>query len=316
MEYILGVDGGGTKTTVLIADLCGNKISRAVSGASSYKSIGKNRAIKNLNNGIFEAISNLKTPEEVYFKSSCFGFAGNDTEKDFRVYKEISFNDVLVSYLNPEKTIICNDTRIGIEAGSRNKNKIIIIAGTGSNCFGINENGEQAGASGWDYLLADEGSGYRVGLRALKAVMRAYDGRSEKTLLTRTIIKALNLKEVLDLTGWAYEGPFSKAKISPLAKTVCETANMGDKISKDILVEEAEESAITVNAVAKKLGLKDKDFDLVFVGGLFKCEKYFKDILINKLKKKFLQINFIPLLTDPVEGAVKLAVKKLEGPIQ
>lgn len=312
MEYILGIDGGGSKTTVLIADLYGNIISRAVSGASSYKSIGKNKAVKNLNNGIFEAISNLGSPEEVYFKSSCFGFAGNDTEKDFRINKEIVFNDVLVSYLNPGKTIICNDTRIGIEAGSKNKNKIIIIAGTGSNCFGINENGEEAGASGWDFLLGDEGSGYRVGLRALKAVMRAYDGRGKKTLLTRTIIKALNLKEVLDLTRWAYEDQFLKAKISPLAKTVCETANMGDKISKNILAGEAVENALTVNTVAKKLGLKNKNFDLVFVGGLFKCEKYFKDVLINKLKKKFLQVNFTPLITDPVEGAIKLAVKNLK----
>src|SRR4030065_2769391 len=121
MEYILGIDGGGSKTTVLIADLYGNIISRAVSGASSYKSIGKNKLVKNLNNGIFEAISNLGSPEEVYFKSSCFVFADNDTEKDFRINKEIVFNDVLVSYLDPGIIIICNDSTIGIVSGCNNK---------------------------------------------------------------------------------------------------------------------------------------------------------------------------------------------------
>lgn len=315
MEYIVGVDGGGSKTDVLIADLSGNEVSRAVSGASSYKSIGKNRAIENLNEGIISALGSLKISDDIYFKSSCFGFAGNDAGEDFKVYREIVFNKMLEKHLNPGKTIICNDTRIGIEAGSDSKNKIIIIAGTGSNCFGVNEKGEHAGASGWDYILADEGSGYGVGLRALKAVMRAYDGRGGETMLSQTIIKELKLKEALDLTGWAYKGPFSKAKISALAEIVCITAGMGDRKSINILEEEAEEAAITVSTVAKKLKLENKSFDLIFVGGLFKCEKYFKNVLIDKLKKKFLRINFIPLLTDPVEGAVKLAFKNLKGKI-
>jgi N-acetylglucosamine kinase-like BadF-type ATPase len=313
MEYILGVDGGGSRSTVLIADLNGKEISRVESGASNYKSIGKKKAIENLNKGIFKAISKLNSPEEVYFKSSCFGFAGNDAGKDFSIYKEIVFNSELSSYLNPEKTIICNDTKIGIEAGSDSKNKIIIIAGTGSNCFGVNEKGKSARASGWDYILSDEGSGYSVGQAALKAVMKAYDGRGKKTLLSKTILEELKLKEVLDLPGWAYESSFSKAKISALAKVVCITANMGDKISIDILAGAAEEAVLTVSAVIEKLELEDKSFDLYFVGGLFKCEKYFKNVLMDKLKERFSKINFIPHLADPVKGAIKLAIKNLKN---
>ncbi|MBC8386739.1 MAG: hypothetical protein H8E13_01635 [Actinobacteria bacterium] len=312
MEYIVGVDGGGSKTTVLVADLSGNEISRAVSGASSYKSIGKEKAIENLNKGIFKAIECLDGSEEIHFISSCFGFAGNDAEEDYKIYKEIVFNEELSSYLNPKRTIICNDTRIGLESGSENKNKIIVIAGTGSNCLGINEDGKQIRASGWDFILADEGSGYEVGLKALKAVMRAYDGRGEKTLLSRTILKELNLKKALDLVKWAYDRPFSKVKIGALAKTVCATAQMKDKVSIDILAEEAEEAAISVITVAHKLGFEDKDFDLIFVGGLFKCEKYFKNILIHRLREKFPHINFKPLIGNPVEGAIKLAVERLK----
>ena len=312
MEYIVGVDGGGSKTTVLVADLSGNEISRAVSGASSYKSIGKEKAIENLNKGIFKAIECLDGSEEIHFISSCFGFAGNDAEEDYKIYKEIVFNEELSSYLNPKRTIICNDTRIGLESGSENKNKIIVIAGTGSNCLGINEDGKQIRASGWDFILADEGSGYEVGLKALKAVMRAYDGRGEKTLLSRTILKELNLKKALDLVKWAYDRPFSKVKIGALAKTVCATAQMKDKVSIDILAEEAEEAAISVITVAHKLGFEDKDFDLIFVGGLFKCEKYFKNILIHRLREKFPHINFKPLIGNPVKGAIKLAVERLK----
>ncbi|HEY4695986.1 MAG TPA: BadF/BadG/BcrA/BcrD ATPase family protein [Candidatus Hydromicrobium sp.] len=310
MEYILGVDGGGSKTTVQIADVKGKVVAQAVSGASSYKSVGMSKAIENLNTAVFNAIRNLKTSEGVFFISSCFGFAGNDAEEDSKTYREIVFNNELGSYLNPKRTIICNDTRIGIEVGSENKNKIIVIAGTGSNCLGINEDGEQIRASGWDYILADEGSGYEVGLKALKAVMRAYDGRGKKTLLSRTILEELNLKKVLDLVKWAYDGIFSKVKIGALAKTVCMTAQMGDEISIGLLAEEADEAAISIITVANKLGFKNKNFDLIFAGSLFKCKEYFKDVLIRMLKENFPKINFMPLIKNPVEGAIKLAIEK------
>jgi len=311
VKYTLGVDGGGSKTEIIIADLDGNRVSRVVSGASNYKSVGEEKAIDNLNKGIFGAIGKLNNTGDVYFVSSCFGFAGNDAGEDSKVYEKIVFNNKLNGYLNPEKTFILNDTRIGIEAGSDSKNKIIIIAGTGSNCFGINEDGREARASGWDYILSDEGSGYGVGLESLRAVMRAYDGRGRSTLLTGAILEELNLDKIPDLTGWAYSGPFSKNKISRLSKMVCETAGMGDKVSMDILREAAVEAAISVITVAKKLGLEKKSFDLVLVGGLFKCEKYFKNFLINKLKKKFPKINFMPLVAGPVEGAIKIAVEKM-----
>jgi len=312
MNYILGVDGGGSKTTVQITDVDGKVISQSVSGPSSYKSVGINRAIKNLNTAIFNAVRSSKVSEDAFFISSCFGFAGNDTKEDYKIYKEIVFNKELNSYLNSKSVIIYNDTRIGLESGSENKNKIILIAGTGSNCFGINEDGKQVKATGWDFILADEGSGYEVGLKALKAVMRAYDKRGKKTLLSKTILKELNLKKTLDLTKWAYDGPFSKHKIGALAKTVCNTAEMGDRVSIDILAEEAYEAAISVFTVAHKLGFEKKDFDLIFVGGLFKCKKYFINILVDKLKEKFPRINFKPLIGNPVEGAIKLAIERLK----
>jgi len=198
VEYILGVDGGGSKTTAQIADTSGKKIAQAVSGSSSYKSVEVKKAIDNLNIAVFSAMENLNVSKNISFASSCFGFAGNNNTvgRDPEIYRRIVFNDKLSSYLNSKRVIICNDTRIGLEAGSKNKNKMILIAGTGSNCFGVNEDGKQAGATGWDYILADEGSGYMVGLKALKAIIRAHDGRGRKTLLSNTILKEIKLKNI------------------------------------------------------------------------------------------------------------------------
>jgi len=139
------------------------------------------------------------------------------------------------------------DTRIGLAAGSDSKNGVMIICGTGSNCFGVNEEGKEAKVNGWDYILGDEGSGYEVGTKALRALMKAYDGRGESTLLSKTILEDLNIKNVSELIRWAYGDPFFKDKIAAIAKTVCRTAEIGDKVSIKILkAEEALVSVVTV----------------------------------------------------------------------
>lgn len=241
----------------------------------------------------------------------CFGLAGNESEEDTKIYKEIIFNDVIERYLDRNKIIICNDTRIGLAAGSDSKNDILIICGTGSNCFGINEEGKEAKVNGWYYILGDEGSGYEVGLKALKALIKAYDGREKNTLLSETILEDLNIENISELIRWAYSNTFFKDKTAAIAKTVCRTAEMRDGVSIKILKEEANKVFVSIETVAEKLNLIEKEFDFVFVGSVFKCEKYFKNVLIDKLKEKFLKINLIPLTKKPVEGAIKLVLRNL-----
>ena len=309
MDYILGVDGGATKTTVLITDIKGNNIAESESGSSNYKSVGIELARANISRAILKAMDKTNNFKKITFKSVCFGLSGNDSSEDRNIYHKIIFDSKIKDYLDPGNTIICNDTRIGLAAGSDSKNGIMIICGTGSNCFGINEEGKEVKVNGWDFILGDEGSGYEIGIKGLRALMRAYDGRGKSTLLSKTILEDLNIKNVSELIRWAYSGPFFKDKIAAVAKIVCRTAEMGDKISIKILKGEAMEAVNSVTVVANELKLAGKNFDLVFVGNVFKCEKYFKSILMVKLKSKFTEINFVPLTRKPVEGAIKLALK-------
>jgi N-acetylglucosamine kinase-like BadF-type ATPase len=311
MKYILGVDGGATKTTAVIATAAGEKLAESVSSASNFLSVGVENAIKNLNNAVYGAMEKAGIGKDAIFESSGFGFAGFNVPDDLITYRKIVENEKLKKHLKLSKTLICNDTRIGLEAGSSAENKIIIIAGTGSNCFGVNERGEQAGATGWDYILADEGSGYSVSIKALRAVMREYDGRGKKTMLTGEILKKLDLKKAIEIVNWVYGRPFSKKRIGQFSEVVCRCAYRGDSICIKILHEEAMESVLSVESVARKLGLLDKRTDLVFVGGLFRCEKYFKDVVTKELKSRFDNIDFSPLIEKPVSGAVKLAIDNL-----
>lgn len=316
MALILGLDGGATKTITRVMDTDSKKILDSISGPTNYKTVGKKITADNISESVLELIEKIRhdlNDKEIYFEGACFGFSGCDLNDDIKAYREIIFDSKLRSYLNPAKTMICNDSKIGLMAGSNNKNGIILICGTGSNCYGINEEGMESYANGWEYILGDEGSGYAVAIKALRAVMKAFDGRGEKTKLTKMILGHLNLKSELGLFKWAYGGDVAKDYISSVARIVCQTAEDLDKKSIKILKEEAEEAVLSVSAVARRLNLKDKNFDLVLVGSLFKCKKYFKNIIIDSLQSKFKKINIKDLIKEPVTGAIKLAMENLNG---
>jgi len=314
MALILGLDGGATKTGVMVLDTGTDKIIESVSGSSNYLNVGievaKNNIVKPVLD-IVEEIKESKCLEKIFFASSCFGFSGCDLDSDLKTYKEIIFTSELDSFLDQDKALICNDTKIGLAAGSNNKNRIMIICGTGSNCYGINESGEEARSNGWDYILGDEGSGYSIAIKALRAIMRAYDGRGGKTILSENVLKYLGFSSEIELVRWAYENTISKNEIATVASIVCKTAYADDQISIKILKEECDEAILTVTTLINKLKLKNSNFDLVLVGSVFNCKKYFKDLLVNQIKKHFSGVNIKNLVKKPAEGAIKLALENL-----
>ena len=83
-----------------------------------------------------------------------------------------------------DQVVIVNDATAALVGGTGHPFGVVCVAGTGSIAFGVNRAGERARAGGWGHLLGDEGSGYAIGLEALRAVCRASDGRGPQTALT------------------------------------------------------------------------------------------------------------------------------------
>ena len=220
MALILGLDGGSTKTSSMILNTDTGEITESASGSSNYLDVGIEVSKINITKavlGTIEKIKESKYQEELCIASSCFGFSGCDLDSDIDVYKEIIFTSELGSFLDKDRSIICNDSRIGLAAGSSNKNRMMLICGTGSNCYGVNEKGQEANVNGWDYILGDEGSGYSIAIKALRAIMRAYDGRGGKTILSETVLKYLRLSFEPELTSWVYKNTISKNDIAAIA---------------------------------------------------------------------------------------------------
>lgn len=103
---------------------------------------------------------------------------------------------------------------------------LLLVAGTGSMAWGRGEDGRVARAGGWGLLLGDEGSGYDIGLRALRASARAADGRGVETELLPRLLGQLGLGEPEELVGWtAAAGKFEIAALAPLVISLAESGD-------------------------------------------------------------------------------------------
>ena len=260
-EYFLGVDGGATKTSAIVIDSNGKIVAKYVGNASNFRAVGEDIAIKNLQNVVYKSAKDFKGN----IKHACFGLADADTKKDLEQINNLIKKSRIKKILNCP-IVIANDIEIVLSAIAYEERGIAVIGGTGCNFYGVNGT-KTARASGLGDILTDEGSAYDIGLKVLRAAVRSYDGRNNKTLLEKTVFMKANVKDARSLKDVIYRR-LNKTEIAKYAPLAGEAADKGDQAAKQILVDAANEYVIGIRAIMNKLKF-DGQFDIVFTGSLF-----------------------------------------------
>lgn len=304
MLYVLGIDGGGTKTIALAADLRGNVLGRGTSGGANYQTVGLDTAIAALKEASEAAIADAGIGIHK-FEIACFGLAGVGRETDRAILlpaiKELQLAN---------KIILKHDAAIALAGATACQPGIVVLAGTGSMAFGMNRSGETARAGGWGNILADEGSAYYIGRRALIAACRAYDGRGQKTALINGLMEYLALEHFTDIVKQIYDKETSPQKIASLAPLVSQLAEAGDEVAMEILKDASEELALAANAVIEALGMEDSEFQVATSGSVFKAGELLLTPFGESVKSIAPRAEIIPPRFEPVMGAVFLALQK------
>jgi len=307
MEYILGVDGGATKTSCVIADSEGKVIARGEAGPSNYQVVGIKRAKASILEAVNDALSSAGLGlAKIKFKIACFGMAGLDSPKDEKT---------ITRFINglglAEESIVVHDSLIALYGVTLGKPGIILIAGTGSVAAGKNKDGTTARAGGWGHIIGDEGSAYDIGRRVMASAIRAYDGRGPPTLLTEDVKRHLGLSVIEDIMDRVYVKRISVTEIASLAPLVVRAAEEGDNVALGILNSAAKELALAATAVIRKLRMEKDDFDVGIIGGFFKAG----NLVLEPLKREILRVAPKAKITtpkfEPVIGAVILALERL-----
>jgi N-acetylglucosamine kinase-like BadF-type ATPase len=304
MEYLLAVDGGGTKTKVLCADLQGTVIGEGLAGPTNLTATSVGAASFNLREGIRQATQNLG--EDVQIKKMVMGLAGMDTSSEHNKAHKI-FNEVLVQFKIENVTLV-NDIVIALESGTDKPDAVALIAGTGSNCYARSAEGTESKVGGMDFLLTDQGSGYAIGRAVLRAAVKSYDGRIERSVLEQLVAEYFHLPSIGELKDAVYNPLLTKPEIAALSK-LCDTAfAQGDAVAKSIYDHTVYELKNMVVTAMKNTDITDRDVDLVFVGGVGNVA-YVTENLTMQLQQVAPNITIIRPQNDPVQGALKMVVR-------
>jgi N-acetylglucosamine kinase len=306
MQYVIGIDGGGTKTDSILADENGEVIFECFGGPSNFLMLGTDLVSETIHSLIEQSIkeNNLQQTDIVQVLLGTTG-AGRRSdaerlENDFRVYSE-------KNHLPQYNLIVESDARIALEGAFSGKAGSILIAGTGSIMFGKDSNDVIYRVGGFGRFIGDEGSGYSIGKKGLIAVAKNFDGRGRETLLKKLLLERCNIESPELLITEIYQNNFDIASFAPV---VLEAASKGDPIAVGIIEQESDELILHINSMRNKIS--EKPLYVSLIGGILSNENILSQKFIEKTVIEFDDVVIKEKNFSPAYGAVIMALKRVK----
>ncbi|MBI1176687.1 N-acetylmuramic acid 6-phosphate etherase [bacterium] len=290
----LGIECGGTRTVAIAVDTAGQLVKRLEGGPANWRLLGNDGLQKHLN----RLAKALPAPAAVAIGMA--GVRGDDDRAQVRTVAEGVWRNV------PIHTSHDLETALWAAGGSPEKMpRVIALSGTGSCCYGRSPNGTTVKIGGWGHILGDKGSGYEIGLRALKAVVFYLDRDGDWTELGQRILRATQLNDPEQLIAWVQSA--TKDQVAALALEVFESARQRDKIARDILEGAAHVLAKDAVACARRLAAKGRPVEFVFAGSVLQKQPAFAGRVRRAIKERWPKAAFKKLTRETAWGAVELA---------
>ncbi|MEX1275692.1 MAG: BadF/BadG/BcrA/BcrD ATPase family protein [Bacteroidota bacterium] len=309
-QFVIGLDGGGTKTAAVLADINGNVLAEETGGPSNFQIIGVEKAAETIL-GLIERCCKQHGCSSGDVASVTVGLTGAGRPGDQRRMWEGLIGAAERRNVSLNTVVIESDARIALEGAFKGKVGIILIAGTGSIAFGKDMEGNVHRAGGWGRTLGDEGSGYKIGRDGLNAVTRHLDERLKETLLTKLVARDFGLSSQEKIITAVYRENFDVASIAPL---VIEAAEQKDPEAARILNRATFELSEHVRALLLKIervSRARRKVPLAFIGSVITSESVLTKILRHKITFSLPQISIVQPAASPAYGAVLLAIRSV-----
>lgn len=292
--FLLGIDGGGTSSRLELCDLDSERCTRKEFGSFNLTGIGKAAFVDRLHE-IFQYCGDMAA-----CASLCIGGAGvTKTETGELIRSELQragFRGILT---------LCGDHEIALRGAIQGPG-CILIAGTGSIAYGVNEKGEKLRIGGYGHLIDDRGSGYALGRDALALTVQTLDGCFPMNPLADAVMRYLKAKNAGDIVNYVYDPGHGKSGIADLAPLVLNVAEAGDEFALKIIQKNADDLVLMMSVLIRRLGLHAPR--VAFAGGLLSTENIYR-FQTEAVVSKFAEV--IKPEHDPLTGALKLAREAL-----
>ncbi|BAY64822.1 ATPase, BadF/BadG/BcrA/BcrD type [Calothrix brevissima NIES-22] len=318
MNYVLGIDGGGSKTVCVLMDENRQVVSRGEAGASNYQSIGIDTAKQSIEFAIMAATDKaVNITKPIKISAICLGLAGVGRKEDIEVIKSV-VKDLQNSQLLPinwalptTNILICHDALIALVGGTGNSVGIVTAAGTGSIIFGRNHQGITKRVGGWGYILGDEGSAYRIAIAGVQAALKAYDGSGMPTSLIDIFKVYLELSHLENLVELIYRRGWGVTEIAALAEIVDLAAALGDRVANQIIDDAVQYLVVATSTVIDKLFSDRPVLEVVTTGSVWTGKAKMHQRFTASLNQNFPEVKVIFPKHEPAYGAGLLALQKL-----
>jgi glucosamine kinase len=296
-RFVMGIDGGATKTLAAVLDLQTHELHLGRAGPSNQDAVGAPAAVRALLTAADEAIAQAGI-DQGDLGAAVLAVAGTDTQaitrhvRDARPAEWIVVNDVVGAWA----------TATGATPG------IAAISGTGSNVFGVGPDGRSWRAGGWGHILGDEGSGYWLGLESIRAALKDLDASGPATALSDAVPAFFKLKSIEVVATSVYSIPLTKGEIAAFAVETGRIADAGDPVACELYERAARELGAQLAAVVRQTGLTG-GFPIGLIGSAFKAGAVFMDPLARVVRELAPDARLEIVQEAPVAGSLILAVR-------
>lgn len=274
---VIGVDGGGTATRVLVMDERGHELGSAAGPASAMRPGRAAESADVIAAAVMQALAEAGL-SHVRPRALCAGVAGTgrDPERD-ALTRELIERDVA------DETVVETDAAIALADAFGEGSGVVLIAGTGSMAIGRGPTGRVVRAGGWGPVFGDEGGGSWIGRRALGIAAASIDGREPETALVGALVQACEVSDANGFIGWAALA--TPGDLARLVGVVVATAAAGDLRASALLTLAVEELVLHVRAVARELfGDERAAVPVALAGGMMKPGSVLRKRTEHRLK--------------------------------
>ncbi|MGE0127232.1 MAG: N-acetylglucosamine kinase [Blastocatellales bacterium] len=266
MAYFLGIDGGQSHTTALVADAQGRILGRGNAGASNHtrEPGGRERLVSAINQSVEESLRNAgllkkKAVADFRFASAHLAMTG---EPEYKV-------DIVEELLRTDYLVVGHDAPGALAGALAGKEGVIVLAGTGSVACGETDEGRFVRVGGHGFMFGDEGGAFAIAREAMIVALRNQD-RDEPCGLTPALLSHFRRTTLKDIAEDFYAGEMSRDRLASFAARVGKLAERGETAAEEIIDHAACALAEMAVVAALRLDFSHRPICISYGGGVFK----------------------------------------------
>ncbi len=265
MKRVMGIDGGGSKTTALVTSQAGHVLGWARADGSNHESIGFRQAERVLTDLARKAMARagMEHPTNV----AVWALAGADVGSDFATLRTMA--DRIAA---AERNIIVNDVRAVMWSGLSRSWGVGIVSGVGFNACGIAPDGRILQLPALGETTGDWGGGAVIGRETLRMAHRSYDGREVESVLRKRVPEALGFSSFAELPDLVRANALDDEAVRDvLPRVLFAAAEDGDAVAGGIVARIGKEVGVTAATLLDRLGMAELDTEIVLGGSILRA---------------------------------------------